>query len=112
MELTAVEAWARILERARTLLPEQTFRIWLAHTEPIALSHEMLTVAAGSEFSADWIEDKYGDLLAEVAERVVGHRIHVKFEHPSRSGLPIPDPTAAPPAAVSAMAPAPTAPQP
>ena len=96
MELTAVEAWARILERARTLLPEQTFRIWLAHTEPIALSQEMLNVSAGSEFAADWIEDKYGDLLAEVAERVVGHRIHIKFEHRNRTAPVIPDPAAAP----------------
>jgi chromosomal replication initiator protein len=90
MELTAVEAWARILERARTLLPEQTFRIWLAHTEPLALSQDVLTVAAGSEFAAEWIEDKYGDLLAEVAERVVGQRLKVQFEHRSRGAMPMP----------------------
>ena len=81
MELTAAEAWTRILERARTLLPEQTYRIWLANTEPLALSQDNLTVAAGSEFAAEWIEDKYGDLLTEVAERVVGHRLKVEFEH-------------------------------
>ena len=95
MELTAVEAWARILERARTLLPEQTFRIWLAHTEPLALSQDVLTVAAGSEFAAEWIEDKYGDLLAEVAERVVGQRLRVQFEHRTRGpggAVPIPEP--------------------
>ena len=91
MELTAVEAWARILERARTLLPEQTFRIWLAHTEPLALSQDVLTVAAGSEFAAEWIEDKYGDLLGEVAERVVGQRLRVQFEHRTRGGVTIPE---------------------
>jgi chromosomal replication initiator protein len=116
MELTAVEAWTRILERARTLLPEQTFRIWLAHTEPIALSQDVLTVGAGSEFAADWIEDKYGDLLNEVAARVVGQKIRVKFEHRTRSGVPIPDPTsnaapqiaaAAPPTPTSASTPHP-----
>jgi chromosomal replication initiator protein len=97
MELTALEAWGRILERARTLLPEQTFRIWLAHTEPLALSQDVLTVAAGSEFAAEWIEDKYGDLLAEVAERVVGQRLRVQFEHRSRAGtaIPLPEPVVA-----------------
>jgi chromosomal replication initiator protein len=90
MELTAVEAWARILERARTLLPEQTFRIWLAHTEPLALSQDVLTVAAGSEFAAEWIEDKYGDLLAEVAERVVGQPLRVQFEHRTRNPGAVP----------------------
>jgi chromosomal replication initiator protein len=48
------------------------------------LSQDNLTVAAGSEFAAEWIEDKYGDLLTEVAERVVGHRLKVVFEHRQR----------------------------
>ena len=112
MELTAVEAWARILERARTLLPEQTFRIWLAHTEPLALSQDVLTVAAGSEFAAEWIEDKYGDLLAEVAERVVGQRLRVQFEHRTRnaSGVPILEQATGAPSAGAMSAPAPTLP--
>jgi chromosomal replication initiation ATPase DnaA len=80
MELTAVEAWTRVLERARTLLPEQTFRLWLEKTEPIALSQDDLTVAAGSEFAAEWIEDKYGDFLADVAERLFQRRLNISFE--------------------------------
>ncbi len=82
MELTATEAWARVLERARPLLPEQTFRIWLEHTEPLALTRDQLTVTAGSDFAAEWIEDKYGDMLADVAERVFGRRLAIAFHHP------------------------------
>ncbi|NIR61116.1 MAG: hypothetical protein GWO02_17240, partial [Gammaproteobacteria bacterium] len=83
MELTAAEAWSRILERARTLLPEQTFRIWLAQTESVALSQEQLVVVAGNEFAAEWIEDKYGDLLTEIAERVFGRPLTVTIQHRS-----------------------------
>ncbi|CAN5895336.1 chromosomal replication initiator protein DnaA [soil metagenome] len=86
MELTAAEAWSRILERARPLLPEHTFRIWLEHTEPVALSQELLAIAAGSDFAAEWIEDKYGDLLSDVAERVIGRRIVLTFQHRAREG--------------------------
>jgi chromosomal replication initiator protein len=85
MELTAAEAWSRILERARPLLPEHTFRIWLEHTEPLALSHDQLTVAAGSDFAAEWIEDKYGDLLGDVAERVVGRPMRLSFSSPNET---------------------------
>ena len=81
MELTAPEAWSRILERARPLLPAHTFSIWLEHTEPMALSHDQLVVAAGSDFAAEWIDDKYGDLLAEVTERVLGRPIELTFRH-------------------------------
>src|SRR5688500_5292325 len=81
MELTAAEAWTRVLERARTLLPEQTFKLWLEHTEPIALSQDVLTVSAGSDFAAEWIEDKYGDFLADLAERLFEKRLNLTFEH-------------------------------
>jgi chromosomal replication initiator protein len=86
MELTAAEAWSRILERARPLLPEHTFRIWLEQTEPLTLSQDQLAVAAGSDFAAEWIEDKYGDLLNEVAERVIGRSIALSFRHQQRDG--------------------------
>ena len=81
MELTATEAWNRILERARTLLPEQNFRIWLSNTEPLTLSEDTLSVAAGSDFAAEWIEKHYGDLLTDLAERVVGHPLKIALEH-------------------------------
>ena len=89
MELTAAEAWSRILERARTLLPEQTYRTWLARTEPVALTHDRLAIATGNEFAAEWIEDKYGDLLAEIAERLFGHRLEITVEHRPPAGTPV-----------------------
>src|SRR5690606_15267275 len=59
--------------------------IWLEHTEPLALSQDRLAVAAGSDFAAEWIEDKYGDLLTDVAERVFGRAINLSFQHQTRS---------------------------
>ena len=112
MELTAAEAWSRILERARPLLPEHTFRIWLEHTEPTALSHDQLVVTAGSDFAAQWIDDKYGGLLSEVAERVLGHSIELSFRHhPKESAVRVRisgvdfDPTIPAPAAEAPIAP-------
>ncbi len=77
MELTAAEAWSRIVERAKAQLPDPTFRIWLSQTEPMALSDDELLIAVGSEFHAEWIEDKYGELLSQVAERVFGRPLAV-----------------------------------
>ncbi|MHB1170261.1 MAG: DnaA N-terminal domain-containing protein, partial [Longimicrobiales bacterium] len=82
MELTATEAWARVLERARPHLSEQTFRSWLEHTEPLALSRDRLTVSAHSDFAAEWIEDKYGQVLSDVAARVFGRPMEIAFEYP------------------------------
>lgn len=80
MELTAAEVWSRILERAQALLPEQTYRIWLVQTEPVALTEDQLTVSTGSDFAAEWIGDKYGDLLMGIAERLFGRRLTIAFQ--------------------------------
>ena len=79
MELTAAEAWARILERARTLLPEQNYRLWLAKTEPVTLTEDRLEISAGTDFAAEWMENKYGEMLAEVSERLFGRRLGIAF---------------------------------
>jgi chromosomal replication initiator protein len=107
MELTASEAWSRILETAREKLPEPTYRIWLAETEPLALSQDLLAVGAGSEFAAEWIEDKYGRMLADVAAEVLGRRLTISFQHHtdveerSASTLPMPVPASAEPAGMA-----------
>jgi chromosomal replication initiator protein len=80
MELTAEEAWSRVLERARAKLPEQSYRTWLSPTKAIALSENVLVVAAPSDFAAEWIEDKYGELLADIARSLFGEPFGVAFE--------------------------------
>jgi chromosomal replication initiator protein len=81
MELTAAEAWSSITSAAREVLPEQTFRTWLTSTEAVALSDDTLIVAAPTRFAVEWIEDKYGDLLRDLARREIGRSIHIQFEH-------------------------------
>ena len=80
MELTAEEAWTRILEIAREKLPEQGFRTWLARTAAIALSDDGLVVAVSSNFAVEWIEEKYADLLTGLARDLFGQAFCLNFE--------------------------------
>ncbi|MHC4235399.1 MAG: chromosomal replication initiator protein DnaA [Planctomycetota bacterium] len=81
MELTATQVWSRIAQASQEVLPEQTFATWLASTEAIALTDETLVVGAPTKFAVEWIEDKYGELLRELAEREIGRPLQVRFEH-------------------------------
>ncbi len=81
MELTANEVWARITDAARDVLPEQTFRTWLSATEAVTLSDDTLVVGAPTKFAVEWIEDKYGPLLVDLAERQLGRSLELRFEH-------------------------------
>jgi len=80
MELTAQEAWSRILEGSRGKIPEHSYRTWLAPTEALALSTDLLVVAAPSDFAVEWIEDKYGGLLGSVARGLFGSSFTLVFE--------------------------------
>jgi chromosomal replication initiator protein len=81
MELTATEAWSQILDRIRARLPEQTYRLWLEQAEPLALTQDLLAMGTNSEFAAEWIEDKYGLLLNDIAEQLFGRRMSIRFRH-------------------------------
>ncbi|MFO7261401.1 MAG: chromosomal replication initiator protein DnaA [bacterium] len=84
MELTAAEAWSRILERARAQLPEQIYRSWLEQTEPLALSQDQLAIVTHNEFAVQWIEKQYGSLLAQAAERLFGRPFTIAVHHQPR----------------------------
>ena len=77
MEHTAGEVWSRILDTAKAALPEQAFRTWLAPTEAVAISQDLLVVSTPNPFAVDWVEDKYAHAThATVAvRRENGHAV-------------------------------------
>ena len=117
MELTAAEAWSRILERARAQLPEQIYRSWLEQTEPLALSQDQLAIATHNEFAVEWIEKQYGNLLTQAAERLFGRPFTIAVHHQPREGTGVRtvkrvEPRVEPPVAPPAGAPSRPAPAP
>ena len=68
MQLSAREAWKRILDDAQRELPENTIRTWLEPTEAIALEEDRLVVGAP--------ESSNSNRLVELAEKS-GARAHL-----------------------------------
>src|SRR5213078_3044179 len=100
MTLSATEVWARLLERARHELPEQTFRTWLEPAEPLALEGNAIVIASPDQFAADWNESKHADLLTSLAPVALGHLLAVVFRvNEERKARPQMDLFVAPPPA-------------
>lgn len=106
MSLSPAETWDRLRQRARQVLPEQTYRTWLEPTDAIALEGDTLVIGAPDQFSADWNDSKHADLLASFAPVALGHPMKVRFKvHEERVGrvqmdmfvAPPPAPIVAPP---------------
>jgi chromosomal replication initiator protein len=77
VELTAGELWSRMQEAVRGSVPEQGYRTWLAATRATGLSGDSLLLEAPSRFHVEWLEDKYGPLLASAAQRVLGRPLTI-----------------------------------
>ncbi len=90
MELTASELWTQILDSARSGLPAQSFQTWLSGTVPVALSESELVVEAPSQFHVEWIEDKYGRRLEELAGRILGRPLAISLPSGSPHAPPLP----------------------
>ncbi len=79
MQLSAKDAWKRILEEAYRQLPDKVNRAYLDPAEPIALEDERLVVAVPDDFFVKWNETKHASLLSTLAEPVLGRATSVVF---------------------------------
>jgi chromosomal replication initiator protein len=89
MELSAQQAWARLLEAARAELPDPTVRTWLEPLRPMALEEGRLMLGAPDQFAVEWNESKHTDLLKRVAVSALGQSLEVVFRvHEDRAKRP------------------------
>ena len=77
MELTAAELWSRIQEVVRTSVPDHAYQTWIESASAIASTSHELVLEAQNRFHVEWLEDKFGPLLASAAERVLGRPIDI-----------------------------------
>jgi chromosomal replication initiator protein len=80
MSLTASEVWKRLLDRARSDIPEQTFRTWLEPTEALSLDGNVISIGVPDQFAADWNESKHAELFSTYGPIALGHPIRVIFK--------------------------------
>ena len=79
MEFTADELWSRVLEATRDRLPGQTYRTWLAGTVAVGVTDSEILLEVPSQFHVEWIGDRYGPLLTEVTQQILGRPMALTF---------------------------------
>ena len=80
MELSAQQAWARLLEAARAELPDPTVRTWLEPLRPMALEEGRLMLGAPDQFAVEWNESKHTGLLQRLAAKALDGQVEVVFQ--------------------------------
>ena len=91
MTLTAAEVWNRLLDRARTELPEHVVNTWLAPLNPAGFDGTIFTLMAPDQWSVEWNESKHSALLESYGPACLGHPLkivlRVQSERLSRSQI-------------------------
>ena len=77
MTLTATEVWSRLLDRARTELPEHVVTTWLVPLSPGEFEGNELILTAPDQWSVEWNESKHGALLESYGPACLGQPIKI-----------------------------------
>ncbi|MBX3174149.1 MAG: chromosomal replication initiator protein DnaA [Gemmatimonadaceae bacterium] len=77
MSLSPTDVWSRLLDRARTELPDHIVETWLSPLTPAEFSGEALTLNAPDQFSVEWNERKHQALLESLAPVALGQPLKI-----------------------------------
>ncbi|MTW85772.1 chromosomal replication initiator protein DnaA [Virgibacillus dakarensis] len=73
------ELWMATLEVIEEQISKPSYETWLKNTKAYSFKDDTLTISALNEFSKDWLESKYTNLISNALYDVTGSRLQVKF---------------------------------
>ncbi|MFM8780171.1 MAG: chromosomal replication initiator protein DnaA [Gemmatimonadota bacterium] len=79
MTLSPSDVWTRLLDQARTRLPDHTIDTWLAPLTAAEYADETLTLNAPDQVSVEWNEQRHTSVLESVAPMAVGHPVKIQL---------------------------------
>ncbi len=79
-EVTAEGLWTEVSGRLKGALNEASFRTWLTAVAPVEIDGGELVVAVPNNFTREWIETHFADLIDAAAKDAGGADLTVRFE--------------------------------
>ena len=104
IELTAESLWNDVAARLRGALNDQTYSTWFSEVAGLELDGDTFVVAVPNEFTREWIEGHFLDLIRAAVRDSGGPGLRVRF-HVDEQRVPAPAP--APQAVPAAVRPLP-----
>jgi chromosomal replication initiator protein len=98
-DAAALEAWAGILTRARTELPETTIVMWFSDVEAVSLADEILVLSVPSVLVRERLQHNHLSMIEEAAADVLERPVKIEFRVDEGMRPPLgeaPEPVATP----------------
>src|SRR2546429_246493 len=71
--------WTRCVTDVQARLTTPASRAWFDDTQAVALSEDAITLRAPNSFAKEWLEQRYGNLLADALRRASGRELRVEI---------------------------------
>ncbi|HEB12772.1 MAG TPA: chromosomal replication initiator protein DnaA [Actinobacteria bacterium] len=84
--------WDSVLSLVQGRLNPPTFKTWFAETQPVSFSDNKITISTPNDFSREWLESRYSQLICGCLLEVVGEEFQLEVITQSR---PSPQPPTA-----------------
>ncbi|MBN6187300.1 chromosomal replication initiator protein DnaA [Aneurinibacillus sp. BA2021] len=77
------ELWDTTLSHIQTRISKPSFETWLKSTKASSIDDNTLLITAPNEFTRDWLESRYSELIMETLYEVTGKVMTIKFVIPT-----------------------------
>jgi chromosomal replication initiator protein len=82
MEQELLEIWQATLDEIEKKMSKPSFETWLKTTRPVSLNDDTLVVSVPNDFTRDWLQGRYSELITQTLRDVVKRNYHVNFVTP------------------------------
>ena len=72
--------WDSATKQLKTLLNEETYAQWIIPVLPVSFDKKIFTLGVSDEFFLSWLQDNFGEIIANAVSTAVGKKTAVKFE--------------------------------
>ena len=72
--------WNNCLEYMSLRIKKHSFSTWFRHTRGSCYKEDELLIVVPNQFVADWLKNKYSDLICEAIKEVSGRSLEYNFE--------------------------------
>jgi chromosomal replication initiator protein len=73
------ELWSQVLETMQEKISKPSFETWFKSTEATAFQDDTLIITTPNEFTRDWLESRYANLIRDALKKITGQPIGIKF---------------------------------
>ena len=104
--LTAEDLWTAISDRLKGVLNDTTYGTWFGDAEGRELNDDAFVLAVPNDFTREWIEGHFVDLIGAAVRDATGEdrRVEVRVDHDVKSAGPMEEPPKKSAAAIAIQA--------